>query len=164
MKAAGKTVKEILINLPADRAEPFNKLHDVIVKNLPKGFEAAMSYGGLGYVVPHTIYPAGYHCNPGEPLPFAGIASQKNSINFYHMGIYADAGLLKWFVKEYPKHSKQKLDMGKSCVRFKKFDEIPYKLIGELMKKMSVKEWIEKYESAFKSKSKTAKATSRAGL
>ena len=150
MKAVGKTVKEILINLPDDRVEPFNILHDVIVKNLPKGFEAAISYGGLGYVVPHTVYPAGYHCKPIEPLPFAGIASQKHSINFYHMGIYSDPKLLDWFVSEYPNHSKQKLDMGKSCVRFKKLDEIPYKLIGELMKKMSVKEWINIYETHIK--------------
>ena len=150
MKAIGKTVDEILTNLPSDRVEPFNKLHDVIVKNLPKGFEAAISYGGLGYVVPHTLYPAGYHCNPIEPLPFAGITSQKNSINFYHMGIYSDPKLLNWFVSEYPKHSKQKLDMGKSCVRFKKLGEIPYTLIGELMKKMSVKDWIDFYESRLK--------------
>lgn len=150
MKATGTTVKEILTILPADRAEPFNKLHEVIVKNLPQGFEAAISYGGLGYVVPHSIYPAGYHCKPSEPLPFAGIASQKNSINFYHMGIYADNNLLNWFVAEYPKHSKQKLDMGKSCIRFKKFDEIPYQLIGELMKKMTVKDWVTIYEKKYK--------------
>ena len=137
MKAEGKTVEEILINLPEDRVEPFNKLHDVIVKNLPKGFEAAISYGGLGYVIPHSLYPAGYHCKPSEPLPFAGLASQKNSINFYHMGLYSDPKLLNWFVSEYPKHTKQKLDMGKSCIRFKKFDDIPYQLIGELMQKMS---------------------------
>lgn len=150
MKPNGKTVEEILRNLPSDRAAQFNKLHSVIVKNLPKGFEAAISYGGLGYVVPHTIYPAGYHCKPSEPLPFAGIASQKNSINFYHMGIYSDPKLLDWFVNQYPKHSKQKLDMGKSCVRFKKIDEIPYDLIGELMKKMSVEEWINIYETNFR--------------
>lgn len=150
MKANGKTVMEILTNLPADRAVPFNKLHQVIVKNLPKGFEAAISYGGLGYVVPHTLYPSGYHCKPIEPLPFAGIASQNKSINFYHMGIYSDPKLFEWFVTEYPKHSKHKLDMGKSCVRFKKLDDIPYKLIGELMKKMSVKEWITIYESNLK--------------
>jgi Domain of unknown function (DU1801) len=161
MKPVGKTVKDILINLPEDRAEPFNKLHEVIVKNLPKGFEAAISYGGLGYVVPHTLYPAGYHCKPGEPLPFAGIASQKDSINFYHMGIYSDPRLLKWFVTEYPRHSKQKLDMGKSCVRFKKLNEIPYKLIGELMKKMSAKEWIGKYEAGLKPKPGAIKAKSK---
>jgi len=146
----GKTVEEILISLPEDRLEPFNKLHDVIMKNLPKGFEAAISYGGLGYVIPHSLYPAGYHCKPIEPLPFAGIASQKNSINFYHMGIYSDPKLLEWFVSEYPKYSEQKLDMGKSCVRFKKLDQIPYKLIGELMKKMSVKKWITIYETNIK--------------
>jgi len=150
MKAMGKTVEEILISLPEDRLEPFNKLHDVIMKNLPKGFEAAISYGGLGYVIPHSLYPAGYHCKPIEPLPFAGIASQKNSINFYHMGIYSDPKLLEWFVSEYPKYSEQKLDMGKSCVRFKKLDQIPYKLIGELMKKMSVKKWITIYETNIK--------------
>ncbi len=156
-KAKPKTVREILTSLPEDRAEPFNKLHDVIVKNLPKGFEPAISYGGLGYVVPHTLYPAGYHCKPSEPLPFAGIASQKGSINFYHMGIYADPQLLKWFVSEYPKHSAQKLDMGKSCVRFKKLDQIPYKLIGELMKKITVKQWIERYESKFMPQPKKTK-------
>ena len=150
MKAVGKTVNDILINVPEDRVESFNKLHDIIVKNLPVGFEPAISYGGLGYVVPHTLYPAGYHYKPSEPLPFAGIASQKNSINFYHMGIYSDPKLLDWFVTEYPKHSKQKLDMGKSCVRFKKFGEIPFKLIGELMKKMSAEEWIRVYEIKLK--------------
>jgi hypothetical protein len=133
MKTEGKTVQELLDNIPADRQEAFHKLHEVIVNNLPKGFEAAISYGGLGYVVPHSIYPSGYHCKPIEPLPFAGLASQKNSISFYHMGIYSDPALLDWFVKEYPKHSKQKLDMGKSCIRFKKLDDIPYQLIGALM-------------------------------
>lgn len=150
MKASRNTVEEILNNLPEDRAEAFNKLHAIIVQNMPKGFEAAISYGGLGYVVPHTIYPAGYHCKPTEPLPFAGLASQKNSINFYHMGIYSNPELLEWFVSEYPKHSKQKLDMGKSCVRFKKFDQIPFELIGELMQKMTVKQWIDLYESQLK--------------
>ena len=154
MKATGKTVNEILSSVPPERKEAFNKLHLVIVKNLPKGFEAAISYGGLGYVVPHKLYPGGYHCKPSEPLPFAGIASQKNSINFYHMGIYSNPNLLEWFVSEYPKHSKKNPDMGKSCMRFKHMDDIPYKLIGELMKKMSAKDWIGIYESNFK-KTKT---------
>jgi hypothetical protein len=152
MKATGKTVTEILLNQPADWLESFNKLHEVIIKNLPKGFEPAISYGGLGYVVPHKLYPAGYHCKPEEPLPFAGIASQKGSINLYHMGIYANPKLLNWFVSEYPKHSKHKLDMGKSCIRFKKMDDIPYKLIGQLMKKITVKQWIGMYEKNFLSK------------
>lgn len=150
MKANGNTVEEILTSLPVERTLPFNKLHEVIVKNLPKGFEPAISYGGLGYVVPHSLYPAGYHCKPSEPLPFAGIASQKHSINFYHMGIYADPALYEWFVTEYPKHSKQKLDIGKSCIRFKNLEEIPYKLIGDLMKKISVQKWITMYETTMK--------------
>lgn len=154
MQAQGTTVEEILLHVPEDRLIPFNKLHDVIVKNLPEGFEPAISYGGLGYVIPHSLYPAGYHCKPAEPLPFAGIASQKESINFYHMGIYSDPVLLNWFVSEYPKHSKQKLDMGKSCVRFKKMEEIPYALIGELMTKMSAGDWIDLYEKNLKTKPK----------
>lgn len=147
MKSEGNTINEILSNVPADRAEAFTRLHRVILQNLPEGFEPAISYGGLGYVVPHKLYPQGYHCKPVEPLPFAGIASQKNSINFYHMGIYTNPQLLDWFVTNYPKHSKQRLDMGKSCVRFKHFQEIPYTLIGELMRKVSVEEWIAVYES-----------------
>ncbi|MCG9879240.1 MAG: DUF1801 domain-containing protein [Bacteroidia bacterium] len=150
MKAPGTTVEEILNNIPEERSAAFRKLHETIIKNLPKGFEAGMSYGGLGYVVPHSIYPNGYHCKPSEPLPFAGIASQKNTINLYHMGIYSDPKLLEWFVAEYPKHSKQKLDMGKSCIRFKKPENIPFELIGELMSKMSVKDWINLYESILK--------------
>lgn len=149
MQAQGQTVEEILNNLPEDRIEPFNRLHTTIVQNLPEGFQAAISYGGLGYVVPHTLYPAGYHCKPAEPLPFAGIASQKGSINLYHMGMYANPELLNWFEAEYPKHCQQKLDMGKSCVRFKKMEAIPYDLIAELMRKMSVKDWIELYEKSF---------------
>lgn len=150
MKANGTTVEEILTNLPEDRKEAFTRLHQTIMNNLPEGFEAAISYGGLGYVVPHNIYPAGYHCKPIEPLPFAGLASQKISINFYHMGIYANPKLLDWFVKEYPNHSQQKLDMGKSCIRFKKLDQIPYDLIGELMQKITVQDWISTYESLYK--------------
>lgn len=150
MQTQVKSIHEILNNLPPERAEAFNSLHKTIVNNLPEGFEAAISYGMLGYVVPHRIYPAGYHCKPAEPLPFASIASQKNSINFYHMGIYANPELLDWFVAEFPMHSKQKLDIGKSCIRFKKLEEIPYELIGELMTKMSVQQWIDLYESKFK--------------
>lgn len=150
MKPNGNTVAEILANLPEDRKEPFTKLHETILKNLPKGFEPGISYGMIGYVVPHTLYPAGYHCKPSEPLPFASLASQKASINFYHMGIYAKPELLEWFTSEYPKHSKQKLDMGKSCIRFKKPEHIPYDLIGELMTKMSAEDWISLYESNLK--------------
>lgn len=154
MKSEAKTPDEYIESLPEDRKKAITELRKTILKNLPKGFAEGMDYGMMGYAVPHSIYPAGYHCNPEQPLPFMGMASQKNFIAFYHMGIYADKKLLDWFVKEFPKHSKSKLDMGKSCIRFKKADDIPYKLIGELVKKISVKEWIAKYESAFKKGSK----------
>jgi uncharacterized protein YdhG (YjbR/CyaY superfamily) len=139
-------VQEILDNIPEDRKEAVTKLHQTIVSNLPEGFEPGISYGMLGYVIPHHLYPAGYHCKPSEPLPFASIASQKNSINFYHMGIYADPSLMDWFLAEYPKHSNQKLDMGKSCIRFKKSEHIPFELIGQLMQKMTAAQWIALYE------------------
>ncbi len=150
MRTPGDTVEEILANVPEERKETFAKLHQTIVDNLPKGFEAAISYGGLGYVVPHSIYPNGYHCKPEEPLPFAGIASQKNTINLYHMGIYSNPELYDWFVAEYPKYCKRKLDMGKSCIRFKKAEDIPFPLIAELMQKMTVEQWISIYESQLK--------------
>lgn len=149
MQSKAKTVKEYLKELPPERKEAVSKLREEILKNLPKGFEEGMSYGMIGYYVPHSIYPKGYHCTPEFPLPFANIASQKNFIAFYHMGIYANSDLLKWFTTEYPKHTKAKLDMGKSCVRFKKSEHIPYKLIGELMKKISVDDWIKLYEKNY---------------
>ena len=150
MNTSEITIESILAKVPEDRKEAFTKLHQTIVSNLPEGFEPGISYGMLGYVVPHHLYPAGYHCKPSEPLPFVSIASQKNSINFYHMGIYADATLLNWFVAEYPKHSKQKLDMGKSCIRFKKPEYIPYELLGQLMQKMTAAQWIALYERNLK--------------
>jgi len=150
MKTPGTTVEEILANIPEDRKEAFTKLHQTIVANLPKGFEPGISYGGLGYIIPHSLYPAGYHCKPSEPLPFAGLASQKNSINFYHMGIYSDPSLMDWFLAEYPKHCSQKLDMGKSCIRFKKPEHIPYELMAQLMQKMTAEQWITLYESMLK--------------
>lgn len=150
MKTPGTTVEDILANIPEERKEAFYKLHQTIVDHLPAGFEPGISYGGLGYVVPHRLYPAGYHCKPTEPLPFAGLASQKNSINFYHMGIYSDPDLMDWFLAEYPKHSSQKLDMGKSCIRFKKPEHIPYQLMGQLMEKMTAEQWIALYERMLK--------------
>ena len=123
--------------LPEDRKPVMIELRKVISQNLQKGFEEAISYGMLSYVVPHSIYPAGYHCDTKQALPFLSVASQKNFIAVYHMGLYADQELLNWFVEEYPKHNKSKLDMGKSCIRFKKMDQIPVGLIGELASKMS---------------------------
>ncbi|HNF39155.1 MAG TPA: DUF1801 domain-containing protein [Chitinophagaceae bacterium] len=149
MQSKATTVEQYVSELPADRQATINALRKVIKKNLPKGFQECMGYGMLGYVVPHSIYPAGYHCNPKDPLPFMGLASQKNSINLYHMGIYAEPKLYKWFTEAHAKASPKKLDMGKSCVRYKKAEDIPLKLIGELASKMTPKEWISLYESAF---------------
>ena len=149
MKIEAQSVQEYLENLPEERKEPIEKLRKVISENLPNGFEEQLSYGMIGYVVPKSIYPKGYHCTPELPLPFLSIASQKNSVNIYHMGIYADEKLLKWFQEEFPKHSKKKLDMGKSCMRFKKPEDIPYELIGELARKMTPQDWIEMYGNAF---------------
>jgi hypothetical protein len=136
--------------LPEDRKTAIEKLRKVILRNLPKGFVETMSYGMIGYVVPHSLYPKGYHCDPKLPLPFMNIASQKNFIVLYHMGLYANKQLLEWFTHEYPKHCKAKLDMGKSCIRFKKPDQIPYELIGELTGKISPEEWIKMFEASFK--------------
>ena len=149
MQSKAATVDAYLAELPEERQKALSKLRKLIKKNLPKGFKEQMSYGMIGFVVPHSIYPKGYHCTPELPLPFLSIASQKNSINLYHMGIYADEKLLHWFQEEFPKHSKKKLDMGKSCMRFKKPEDIPYELIGELARKMTPQDWIEKYENAF---------------
>lgn len=143
------SVDQYINEAPEDRRAALQQLRAIILKNLPEGFQEEMSYGMIGYVVPHSIYPKGYHCTPELPLPFMSFSSQKNSINFYHMGIYAKPELYDWFVAEYPKHSKQKLDIGKSCFRIKKPENIPFELIGKLVKKMSVAEWIKTYEAAF---------------
>lgn len=155
MQSKAQTPDEYVATLPADRQQAIGELRKVIKKNLPKGFKEEMSYGMLGYVVPHSLYPNGYHCDPKLPLPFLGMASQKNFIAVYHMGIYSDPKLLDWFVKEFPKHSKSKLNMGKSCIRFKKPEDIPFKVIGELVSKMTPTQWIDVYESILaKSKKK----------
>lgn len=150
MKSNAITPEQYIQQLPEERKNAFEKLRNVILQNLPKGFSETISYGMITYVVPHSLYPDGYHCNPSQALPFISIASQKNFIALYHMGLYANEDLLNWFTKEYPNHTKAKLDMGKSCIRFKKVDQIPYKLISELCSKITPKQWIEIYESKFK--------------
>ena len=150
MTSTAKTPDEYFASLPADRQGPMEQLRATILKHLPKGFQEGMAYGMVGYCVPHSLYPAGYHCDPKLPLQFMSIASQKNFIALHHMGIYADPELLNWFTTEYPKHSKTKLDMGRGCIRFKKPEAIPYELVAQLVEKISVKDWIDKYESAFK--------------
>ena len=150
MQSKAKTVDEYMVELPKERYDAINLLRDTILKNIPIGFVEEMNYGMIGYVVPHSLYPKGYHCNPTLPLPFINVASQKNFIAIYHMGIYANPILLKWFIDEYPKYSSLKLDMGKSCIRFKKINAIPYQLIGRLVQKMTVNEWINCVEAQLK--------------
>ncbi|HZH65004.1 MAG TPA: DUF1801 domain-containing protein [Flavisolibacter sp.] len=150
MTSTAKTTKEYLEALPEDRKIPMTQLLDTIAKNLPKGFTEQMNYGMPSFVVPHSIYPAGYHCDPKLPLGFVSIASQKNFIVLYHMGIYSMPDLMEWFTEEYPRHSQSKLDMGKSCIRFKKPEQIPYGLIAELMKKVTPDQWIAQYEMVLK--------------
>lgn len=142
--------EDYISQIPKERQDAMKKLRKVIKDNLPKGFEEGMNYNMIGYYVPHSIYPNGYHCDTKLPLPFMNIASQKNFMALYHMGMYAKKEILDWFISEYSKHCKYKLDMGKSCVRFKKIEDIPYDLIGQLTAKMSVDEWIQVYENAFK--------------
>ena len=147
MQSTAPNPLEYLAEVPAERKTAFEKLRNTILENLPDGFEETMGSGMINYVVPHSIFPAGYHCNPKDPLPFLGLASQKNFIALYHMGIYAKPELHDWFVSEYPKHSKTKLDMGKSCIRFKKPEHIPFDLLPELFRKMTVEDYIETYQT-----------------
>jgi len=154
MKHKADTPEAYIAQLPEERQEALSRLRKTVLDHLPKGFEEQMSYGMLGYVVPHSAYPNGYHCNPELPLPFINLASQKNFIALYHLAIYADHKLYSWFISEYPKHCKRKLDMGKSCIRFKSMNDIPYDLIAELCKKMSVDDWIALYENALRPKNK----------
>jgi len=149
MQSKAATPEEYVSQIADDKHEAFIQLRKTILENLPRGFEEEMSYGMIGYVVPFSIYPKGYHTKDKLPLPFLALAAQKNFIALYHMGIYANQPLLKWFTEEFPRHSKPKLDMGKGCIRFKNVSQIPYALIGELVKKMGVDEWISLYELTF---------------
>ncbi len=142
--------EEYISIIPEDKKEAISKLREIILNNIPDGYQETMSYGMIGYVVPKTIYPNGYHCDTKLPLPFISIAAQKNHISLYHLGIYANQEILDWFVSEYSKVSKTKLDIGKGCIRFKKTENIPFQLIEELVKKISVQEWINTYETNIK--------------
>jgi len=150
MQYKADSPEDYINQVPEERQDTLRRLRKAINDNLPKDFEEGIQYGMIGYYVPHSVYPDGYHCNTDEPLPFMSFASQKNSVNLYHSGIYAIPELHDWFVTEYPKHCKRKLDMGKSCIRFKKMDEIPFELIAELSQKMTAQEWIDVYENAIK--------------
>lgn len=150
MQIFASSVSDYIDQIPEDRQVVFKRLCETIQESLPKGFENGVSYGMVGWAVPLSTYPAGYHCTPGSPLPFLALASQKNFIALYHMGLYANQELYDWFVGEYPKHCKRKLDMGKSCIRFKYLDDIPFELIATLCSKMDPQSWIQLYESKFK--------------
>lgn len=152
MQYKANSPEDYIKQLPKERQPVIQKLRETIKANLPIGFEEVISYGMIGYVVPHSIYPDGYHCTPELPLPFMNLASQKNFVAVYHMGVYGKKELSDWFKSEFPRHSTRKLDMGKSCIRFKNLNDIPYNLIGELASKMSVGDCIEFYESNFKKK------------
>lgn len=150
MRIEAANPAEYIDQCPEDRRPIIERLRNIINDNLPEGFEETMNYGMIGWVVPYSIYPDGYHCKPKQPLPFMNLANQKNFVAVYHMGIYSDKELMDWFTSEYPNHAKRKLDMGKSCIRLKKMDDIPYDLIGELCQKMTVDRWIDIYEAAMK--------------
>ena len=135
MHSDAATPDEYMNNLPADRKDVLVDLRSAIKKNLPKGFEEVMGYGMLGWVVPHSLYPAGYHCDPKLPLPFFGFASQKNHIAIYHMGIYSSPELLEWFQSEWPKHSSKKLGHGQILHTFQKSADVPVSLIGDSLRK-----------------------------
>jgi uncharacterized protein YdhG (YjbR/CyaY superfamily) len=149
MQSKAQSVEDYISQVPENQREAIVQLRKTICENLPPGFSEQMSYGMIGYVVPQNLYPKGYHCDPKLPLPFLNIAAQKNFIALYHMGLYSNPELLNWFTGEFPKYSTLKLDMGKSCVRFKNPGQIPYTLIGELVKKIQVADWISFYESTF---------------
>jgi hypothetical protein len=145
MQSKAATPQEYVESLPQDRKQAISQIRKQLLKNLPKGFKEIMSYGMLGYVVPHTLFPEGYHCDPDQPLPFICLASQKNYVALYHMGIYGDKNILNWFTDEYARQCTGKLDMGKGCIRFKKMEDIPFQLIGELATKMTPEEWVNRY-------------------
>ncbi len=154
MISKAATVKEYLASLPADRRDALEKVRAVILKNLDKGFQEGMGYGMMGWSVPHSIYPAGYHCDPKQPLPFAGLASQKQYMSLYMMGMYMSPDqmkappLLAWFKDAWAKSGKKKLDMGKCCIRFKSVDDLPLDVIGEAFKRQTLKKYVEYYEAA----------------
>jgi len=155
MKIDANSPQEYLNQLAENRKQVMSDLRMTILQNLPEGIEEEMSYGMIGFVIPHSVYPGGYHCNPKLPLPFMGIASQKNHIALYQNCIYVDQGLNDWFISEYAKLTNKKPDMGKGCIRFKYTDDIPYELIAELTRKTNVEKYIERYEDGLKSRKKS---------
>ena len=150
MQPVSATVTEYIAALPSDRQEAITAIRSALAENLPAGFEEIFSSNMINYVVPHSIYPPGYHCNPKQALPFISLANQKNFVALYHMGLYADPETLDWFVAEYKNHSQRKLDIGKSCIRCKYLNDIPLNLIAELAQNMSVEKYLQVYERNYK--------------
>jgi hypothetical protein len=146
MQSKAATVAEYLASLPADRRDAVEAVRRVILKNIDKGFQETMQYGMIGYSVPHSVFPAGYHCDPRQPLPFAGLASQKQHMSLYIMGIYMDSPRRDWFIKAW-KDTGKKLDMGAACIRFKKIEDVPLDVVAEAFKRMSLKGYVEVYEA-----------------
>jgi hypothetical protein len=157
MQSKAQSPEEYISQVDEKYREAMSNLRKTILENIPAGFNEQMSYGMIGYVVPFSLYPKGYHCDPKLPLPFLNIAAQKNFIALYHMGMYANSTLYQWFTDEYSQRSKLKIDVGKSCTRFKNVNEIPYELIGELVRKITVEEWINLYELQFRKNIKSEK-------
>lgn len=155
MQSKASTVKEYLQSLPADRRSALETLRKIILANLDKGFEEGMQYGMIGYYVPHRIYPSGYHCDPKQPLPFAGLASQKNHISLYMMSCYGSGSEEKWLKQAWTKAGK-KLNMGKCCIRFTRLDDVPLEVVGEAFRRVTASKYIEFYESAIRTKNKKA--------
>lgn len=156
MISKAQTVKQYLAELPADRRAAIEAVRKVILKNLDKNYQEGMQYGMIGYYVPHSVYPSGYHCDPKQPLPFAGLASQKNHMAVYLMCVYGSPEHEEWFRKAWAKAGK-KLDMGKSCIRFKKLEDIPLDVIGKAIARVPAKKFIAFYESAVQAANKRPK-------
>lgn len=152
VSSTAPTVSGYLSELPEEKRAVMQSLRSIVQKNIPTGFQECMQYGMISYVVPHSLYPSGYHCDPRQPLPFLSLAAQKNHFAVYHMGMYADPQLLRWFQEAFAARYAYKLDMGKSCIRFKKPDQVPVELIGELAARMSPNDWISLYEGQLKKK------------
>lgn len=151
MQSTAATVAEYLDSLPEERRILVGAVRDTMLANIDPLYEEKMQYGAIGWVVPHSVYPPGYHCKPIDPVPFAGIASQKNAVSIYLMGLYiggdgaGETEEVTWFRDAWAASGKKKPDMGKSCIRFKKLDDIALDVIGEAVRRMPVQRYLEAY-------------------
>ena len=150
MQSKATSVEHYLTELPEDRKAIMQQLREMIQSHISKDTEETMQYGMITYVIPYSVYPAGYHCAPKQPLPFISLAAQKNFFAFYHMGMYAKPELLNWYIEAYERIMQRKPDVGKSCIRFKKAEHISFELLAELVRRMPSSEWIELYEKMLK--------------